>query len=142
MTSERLKRAETLLQEAVYRSRARQAAGVGLMPSGPTNCGLGREAAVELELSGEGLEHFRALWPEEPPAGELERIRRVMRDWVERQDALDRDRNHFMKAFRHEHGFDRTQYSAGQLALYEDGLAGINARADSERGEAARRLLN
>jgi hypothetical protein len=146
MAEERLTRAEALLQEAVYRSRARQAAGAGLLrardeASGPTNCGLGREAAVDLDLSDEARGHFRALWPEDPSGAELERIRDVMRAWVVRQDALDRDRNHFMKAFRNEHGFDRSAYSPEQLAAWERGLEEVNARATSERRLAAERLL-
>ena len=145
MTGERLTRAEALLQEAVYRSRARQAAGAGLQagggPSGPAQCGLGQEAAVDLDLSDEARASFRALWPEDPPAADLELIRDVLREWVVRQDGLDRDRNHFMKAFRNEHGADRTRYAPEQLEAWERGLEEINARATGERRLAAERLL-
>ena len=67
---ERLSQAEAFLQEAVYQSPGRQAAQVGLMrgrmeskPSGPTNCGLGREAAIELALSARAIELSQELWP-------------------------------------------------------------------------------
>jgi hypothetical protein len=132
----------------VYRSRARQAAGVGLIagrmaykPSGPTNCGLGREAAVELDLSPEARKLFDELWPEPPPAAELERIRGESAAWIERQDQLDRDRNHLLKAFRQRHGFDRSAYGPEQTAELEAGLAEVNGRCDRERAEAAARLL-
>ena len=47
----------------------------------------------------------------------------------------------FLRDFRHEHGFDRTQYSSEQLAAYESGLAEINAGCDRERRAAAERLV-
>jgi hypothetical protein len=147
MNDTRLELAEALLQEVVYRSRARQAAGVGLLqgklagtPKGPTNCGLGREAAVELGLEGRSAELFEALWPE-LDATALERIRSALAAWVARQDQLDRDRNHFMKAFRHQHGFDRKAYNPDQLAEWEAGLAEVNGRCNAERELAARALL-
>jgi hypothetical protein len=137
--ADRLAQAEAFLQEAVYRSRAGQAAGASL--AGSAHCGLGNEAAVELELSERGAELFRALWPEAPGGTELERVREVMRAWIVRQDALDRDRNHFMKGFRQRHGFDRTRYSPEQLAEYEAGLEQVNATVNGERRRSARALL-
>ena len=145
---ERLTKAEAFLQEAVYQSRGRQAAQVGLIrgrmeskPSGPTNCGLGREAAIELALSPRAVELSQELWP----AGcdsELEaRVAETMRTWCERCDQLDRDRNHFLKAFRGAHGFDRTQYTAEQTAEYDAGLERVNEQSNAERREHAQRLL-
>ncbi|MCP3919356.1 MAG: hypothetical protein GY711_27785 [bacterium] len=59
--------------------------------------------------------------------------------------ALDRKRNHFMKDFRHEHGFDRAQYDAEQAAAYRAGLDAVDAEVDAEvdegRAAAARALL-
>jgi len=140
--------AEAFLQEAVYQSRARQAARGGLAQpsgaggsSGSTNCGLGREAAVELGLSDRGAVLFRVLWPAGCDADAVQRIEAVVAEWCVRQDQLDRDRNHFLKAFRQAHGFDRTQYTAEQTADYEAGLERINALADAERLDFARRLL-
>lgn len=176
MTADRIALAEAFLQEAVFESRAKQAAGTALAAgasSKPTNCGLGREAAIELGLSPRGRELFEALFaPAEGAAGavaerqaaqtpvrrdaanvqpldtartpsivDLTHLREVMRAWIERQDQLDRDRNHFLKAFRQRHGFDRRAYSGEQLAEYDSGLAAINARADAERREHASRLL-
>lgn len=144
---ERLTTAEAWLAEAVYASRARQAAGVSLLRaverdgSSPTNCGLGRDAAVELSPTPRAAELARSLWPEPPSDEALRAIQDVAARWVERQDQLDRDRNHFLKAFRTRHGFDRNAYTPDQLAQFETGLAEVNARVDAERREAARDLL-
>jgi hypothetical protein len=145
--SDRIRRAEELLTEAVYASRARQAAGVSLLSarekdgSSPTNCGLGRAAAVELGLSERGRSALEALWPGGPAPQLWERVRERVARWVERSDQLDRDRNHFLKAFRTRHGFDRRAYTPEQLAAYEQGLAEVNARLDAERRAAAEELL-
>jgi hypothetical protein len=46
-----------------------------------------------------------------------------------------------MKAFRHQHGFDRKAYTDEQLAEWEAGLAEVNGRCNAERELAARALL-
>lgn len=144
---ERLTTASAFLAEAVYASRARQAAGVSLLRaaerdgSSPTNCGLGREAAVELALSPRAAELASALWPTPLAPESLRSVQDVVSRWVERQDQLDRDRNHFLKAFRTRHGFDRSAYPPELLAQFEAGLAEVNARVHSERRDAARSLL-
>ena len=144
---DRLQTAAAFLAEAVFASRARQAAGVSLLRasdkdgSSASNCGLGREAAVELELSARGAELFAALWPTAPGSASLAALQTVVTAWVERQDQLDRDRNHFLKAFRNRHGFDRNAYTPELLAQFEAGLAEVNARVDAQRREAAGGLL-
>ena len=145
---ERLSKAEAFLQEAVYQSRGRQAAQVGLMrgrmearAAGPTNCGLGREAAIELALSPRAIELSDELWPAGCDDEQQTLIADTMRAWCERQDQLDRDRNHFLKAFRNANGFDRTQYSTELTAEYEAGLNRVNEQSDAERREHAQRLL-
>lgn len=146
---ERLEQAASFLREAVFASRARQAAGVALAgidlegpPGGPGTggCGLGEKAAIELELSATAAAHFARLWPEAPTAAELERIRTVMRDWIVLQDGLDRARNHFLRDFRREHGADREAWSAGMRSAYEEGLAALHARMDARLREHAERL--
>jgi len=146
--TERLSKAEAFLQEAVYQSRGRQAAEVGLVrgrmegkPSGPTNCGLGREAAIELALSARAEQLAEELWPDGCDAELQVRIAEVMRTWCARQDQLDRDRNHFLKAFRGAHGFDRTVYTPEQTAEYDAGLERVNEQSNAERREHALRLL-
>jgi hypothetical protein len=144
MNGDRLALAEAFLQEAVFQSRAKQAAGAALASgasSKPTNCGLGREAAIVLELSARGEELLRALFAKPLAEPELARVDAVRREWIERQDRLDRDRNHFLKAFRNAHGFDRNRYSPSELAEFEAGLARINGLADAERRERATELL-
>jgi hypothetical protein len=64
----------------------------------------------------------------------------VLRGWVEKQDALDRKRNHFLKAFRGQHGFDRTRYTSEQSAEFEAGLARVNDEEDRLRRAAALEL--
>ena len=149
MGSDRLALAEAFLQEAVFASRAKQAAGTALAAGAsakPTNCGLGREAAIELDLTPRGRELFDALFASTSSttssnAAGLAHVRDALGAWVERQDQLDRDRNHFLKAFRQRHGFDRRAYTPAQLAEFDSGLAAVNARVDTERREhAARRI--
>ena len=109
----RLEQAELFLQEAVYRSRERQAAGVelrrGASPAAG-NCGLGEKAALELDLSARGRELAAVLWPAGLEGEALARVRTELAAWVVAQDALDRKRNDFLRDFRQEHCFDRTKY--------------------------------
>jgi hypothetical protein len=145
MDSERLLLAEEFLREAVYRSREKQSAlhtlQSGLAP-GAGNCGLGERAAIALDLSPRGLELFGRLYDRtEKISTSAEEIRSAMTAWIERQDAIDRKRNHFLKSFRGRHGFDRTRYSGEETGELEAGLALINAEEDSERRASAERLL-
>lgn len=146
--NERLSAAEAFLQEAVYRSRAKQAAVGGLAGLAPDarlgagQCGLGEKAVVELDLSPKGIELAQRLWSAPLPETEVERVRELMRAFVRAQDALDRDRNHFLKAFRKAHGFDRRQYTQDEQREYDAGLEAVNARADAARREHAERLLD
>ena len=141
----RLELAEAFLREAVYRSRAAQAAA-GAMPGAappPTGgrCGLGERAVVVLDLSDKGRELFERIWSEEPTEGEFARLRDVMREWVVDQDALDRKRNHFLKAFRQKHGFDRMRWSPELANEFDWGLSKVNAGEDDSRRTAALELM-
>ena len=153
--TERLDLARDFLREAVYRSRARQAASGVLAqppvsPDGPDaersaalgNCGLGAKAAVVLDLDERGRDLFARLFGgDDLPGPALERVHAAMTGWIRRQDALDRKRNHFLKAFRQEHGFDRRAYTADEQRAYDGGLAAVNAECDRELDDAARALL-
>lgn len=135
--------AEAFLQEAVFRSRGAQA-GAGLWAKGDpsaADCGLGSEAVVSLDLTPKASEIFSELWAGSPGPKIMAHIRSVTTAWVERQDALDRDRNHFLKAFRNKHGFDRSSYDPSQAAAYRQGLDEVNGVVDSERRQSAIRLL-
>lgn len=142
---ERLELAGAFLREVVFRSRARQATSSVLAPPSGANdagrCGLGERAAVALDLSERGAELFARLWPTEPAVVELERIRGVTSAWVVEQDAFDRKRNHFLKAFRTAHGFDRTRYTPAETLEFESELERINAREDEARRAAATSLV-
>lgn len=150
--SNRQQLAESFLQEAVFASRGAQAARHALAkaPEGGAEaaegqCGLGERAAVVLDLSARGRELFDALFAEDPDAAadeeRLSRMQQVMRQWITRQDALDRKRNHFLKDFRHAHGFDRNDYSEEQVAEFQQGLERINGENRERLAEAARELL-
>lgn len=135
--------AEEFLREAVYRSRERQSALAAVRASAirNPNCGLGEQAAVVLDLSPRAREIYERLFPVGVREKALENVDEVMSDWIERQDALDRTRNHFLKDFRGRHGLDRKLYSPAILAEFETGLDRINREEDSERRSAAERLV-
>jgi len=135
--------AEEFLRQAVYRSRAAQAFTTAVEKGRATqaldgNCGLGQRAAIVLDLDERGRELFERLWSEH---ADLDHVHGVMKSWIERQDALDRKRNHFLKAFRGEHGFDRTRYTAEQTAAFDAGLARVNEEEDRLRRAAAEQLI-
>jgi len=135
--------ADAFLAEAVFASRAKQAVGTFIAQSGSSvgrQCGLGANAEVVLDLTPRAKELFDQLWP--GGVADLERTRDVMRAWVEDQDAFDRRRNHFLKAFRQEHGVDRKAYSPELRAEFERGLAQINAEVEAARRAAASRLVD
>lgn len=146
----RLALAEALLQEAVYRSRGEQAGAAVWDPAGRTTppgaggaarCGLGARAAIVLDLTPRAEELFAALSPTPPAQDTLPRIQAVLRAWIERQDAFDRRRNHFLKDFRQRHGFDRASYSDDERARFEAGLERVNGDASEARRSAAAQLL-
>ncbi len=128
------------LQEAVYRSRESQAAQAGLGLSAGS-CGLGQKAAVELELTSRGRDLCTELWPRGLDEGAWQQVREIMAEWIRLQDGLDRKRNHFLKDFRQQHGFDRTRYSPEQLSRFEAGLERINGEVAERRQRAAESLL-
>ena len=148
MSHSRIRLAESLLQEAVYCARARQAAGVGLAGSvleslsGPGRCGLGKPIELELELTPHGKELLHELLPHPLGPTQLARIREVVARWIERADALDRKRNHFRRDFRAAHGFDRRDYGPAESQEFEKGLAQINAEANVGLRTAAEELLH
>lgn len=136
----RIESAERFLQEAVYRSRSRQAA-VGALAADGAGCGLGTRAEVVLELDERGRALFAELWPDPITEEHLAHVRTVMRAWIRAQDGFDRKRNHFLKAFRQEHGFDRRAYTPELLAAYETGLEAVHAEIAAAQRTAALELL-
>ena len=140
MCDERIALAEAYLMEAVYKSRERQAHATGLAAGdAPGSCGLGERAVVDLNLSERGAELFVKLWPEPTEPG-VEAIRDLTARWVRDQDGYDRDRNHFLKAFRKQHGFDRSTYSEETQTAYDAGLSTVNDRVNEELRKAATEL--
>jgi len=144
MDADRIRLAENFLREAVFASRGAQAAIGSLRaprPSGTGSCGLGEEASIVLELAPRARDLYEHLFSPPHQAPRAERIRSVTSEWIERQDTIDRKRNHFLKDFRGRHGLDRTSYAPDVLADYEDGLARINAEEDVELRSFGERLI-
>ena len=139
MSAARHDLARSFLSEAVYRSRNSQ--GLGSVFAGKSNCGLGEGPVTNLDLSLKAQALFEELWGEATSEDHLDEIRATTRAWVERSDALDRDRNHFLKAFRKANGFDRSSYTTEQLSEYELGLEEVNSTVDAALSEAASALL-
>jgi hypothetical protein len=136
--------AQELLREAVFQARARQAAGIGIAGGEPEDtggCGLGPEPAVEIELSTRGRELLKELWLRPLAPTEVAHIQRSIQGWIERQDALDRKRNHYLRDFRQAHGFDRRLYTPEIARSFEEGLERINSEVEERLQEAARELL-
>lgn len=142
-TEERLALAEAFLQEAVYHSRSAQAGAALFAANDPEagRCGLGVEAEVVLDLSPAGEKLFGRIWPDGLTPDALQTLQAVMTGWIERQDALDRQRNHFLKEFRRTHGFDRAAYTPEQAAAQRAGLDNVNGEVDEGRRAAARELM-
>mgnify|MGYP001233261792 CR=1 FL=1 len=139
MSAARHDLARSFLMEAVYRSRNSQ--GLGSVFAGKTNCGLGEGPVANLDLTERAQALFDELWTEPLTQAQLDEIRAKTRAWIERSDALDRDRNHFLRDFRQANGFDRTVYTEEQTTAYESGLEKVNSGADEALGEAATSLL-
>ena len=139
MSATRHDLARSFLMEAVYRSRNSQ--GLGSVFAGKTNCGLGEGPVANLDLTERAQALFDELWTEPLTQAQLDEIRAKTRAWIERSDALDRDRNHFLRDFRQANGFDRTVYTEEQTTAYESGLEKVNSGADEALGEAATSLL-
>lgn len=134
----RIALAESFLQEAVYRSRGDQASA-NLLAAGSASCGLGEKPSVSLDLTPRAEELFQELFGDAPVP--LRSLKDVMAGWVKRQDALDRQRNHFLKDFRAAHGADRRSYAPEQLADFEAGLEKVNGEVQQARHQAAADLL-
>jgi hypothetical protein len=145
----RLDLARAFLMEAVYRSRSRQAAGAALaaqasdVRTGTSSggCGLGEKAALELDSSERGARLAAQLWPTGLAPLVLEHVHSELAAWVALQDGLDRKRNHFLRDFRAQHGFDRRAYAPAVSAAYDAELARINGEVDERLATSARRLL-
>ncbi|MBM3978063.1 MAG: hypothetical protein FJ299_13890 [Planctomycetes bacterium] len=146
-----MRAAEALLAEAVYASRAAQAATSALGgpvgtpggAAGARQCGLGHGPVplAELELSARARELALELWPNtrsEPQAVEL---RALLDAWIREQDALDRARNHFLRDFRSRHGRGRAEYAPEVAAAFDAGLEQINAKARERLTACAERLV-
>jgi len=117
------------LQEAVFASRG---ASHGFSPrslDGASGCGLGLRPTLPDDFSPKQAELLTRLGESLGPAAALpfDVLREHAAAWVRAQDALDRQRNHFLKDFRNALGFDRTSWSAEVQSAFRTGLDEINA---------------
>jgi hypothetical protein len=140
VTSERLELAEAFLREAVFRAREQQSSAALFTGQGG-ECGLGGPAEAARDLTPRASEILRGLWPSGSGGENGSRARAVAAAWVAEQDRLDRKRNHFLKAFRAKHGFERAAYAPDVLREYEQGLERINDDENERRRAAAAELL-
>jgi len=138
--SERIELAKKLLQEAVFASRGRSAPK-DLDGSG-AGCGLGAGPNLDLALTDDGERVASLFWPAGLEGARASRARALLTEWIRRQDALDRKRNHFLKAFRGEHGFDRAAYTSELAERFEAGLEAVNAESLARLDEAATELAS
>jgi len=139
-TGTRIETAVRLLRAAVFAARS-GGRGEALAAEQSGGCGLGSGPRLDVPLDADGERWLRELWPAGLSEAETVRVRDVLVAWVRRQDGLDRQRNHFMKAFRGRHGFDRRAYAPEVEAEYEAGLADVNAEENRRLSEAAAALL-
>jgi len=145
MSAVRLELAEAFLREAVFRSRERQAASVALASAKASkggSCGLGEKPVLELDLSRRAKEIVARLWPNGLEGTALEKARKLLDDWVVEQDAIDRKRNHHMKAMRMKYGFERDAYPPGVAREFDAGLERVNSEETARRRAVAQELLS
>jgi len=121
---ERLQAAASLLQEAVHRAREPHAG-----------------AEDEPALGPHGQELLHTLWPQPICPTRLARLGSVLAEWVERSDALARERNRFVRDFRTAHGFDRRAYTPAETRELDSGLARLDSAAGEHLRRAAQDLL-
>jgi hypothetical protein len=139
-----MRAAEALLAEAVYASRAAQAATSALGgPAGARQCGLGHGPVPleELELSARARELALELWPNPRSEPQAADVRALFDAWIREQDALDRARNHFLRDFRSRHGRGRAEYAPEVAEAFDAGLELINAKARGRLAACAERLV-
>jgi hypothetical protein len=126
--------AQKFLQEAVFASREQS----HKVPVGDAaGCGLGQRPAIPDSFSQKQAELLERMM-EVGKAPDFAALQDVAEGWIKLQDGLDRKRNHFLKDFRNQHGFNRREYppdvdaefAAGVAAVNEENRARLEAHAD------------
>lgn len=120
--------ARQFLQESVFASRE---ASHGFSPrslDGASGCGLGLRPTIPDDFNGKQARLLEQMLSAASKGehGPFASIREKVEEWIKTQDALDRKRNHFLRDFRQQHGFDRASYAADVEAAFKAGLAAIN----------------
>lgn len=136
--------AAAFLQESVYASRAASHAFSPRALDGASGCGLGLRPAIPEDFSprqAELLERMTALLGVEPSAMPYGELRKRAAEYIKIQDGLDRQRNHFIKDFRTEHGFERAAWAEPVAAQFKTGIDAINAENRARLDALARALV-
>lgn len=129
------------LTQILYKSREALHQRDPFAVSSGGSCGLG-ENPPSLEALGPEWGRFLAgLFPPDGPTGGGRSLSPFLQSWLKDSDALDRDRNHFLKRFRQAHGLDRRRYDAPTEKVFAEGLERLKARQDALLENYAQKLL-
>ncbi len=139
--------ARTFLQETVLASRQTSHAfnpdSLGSATTG--GCGMGPrpDAPDTWTPRQQELISLMSRTAGTPPKSDdllLHNVARTCIDWIRRQDAIDRQRNHFLREFRTRHGFDRHSYDVTVEAAFREGIEAINAENRSRLDDHAQAI--
>ena len=135
--------AASFLQEAVYASR--ELTHRAPLAAAEGGCGLGERPEIPERWSPAqaraASQLAQALGGVSLGAAQATALEEAAGRWVRIQDGLDRKRNHFLKAFRMQHGADRKQYRPDVAQELADGLDEINGENRHRLALAAEHLL-
>jgi hypothetical protein len=139
MDLDKAESAKSLLRELLYKTREKSHAG-SLPGAGGGLCGLGDPVELFRNLGNDLGPALQNLFRDRTGV-DRETATRLIEGWIKEQDGLDRERNHFLKKFRHEHGFDRRQYGPELEKRFNEGVAAINDRQNQSLDRAAQQLV-
>jgi hypothetical protein len=130
------------LRELLYATR--ETRNNPLAPSS-SSCGLGETSSLSApQGTSSPFSPHDTAWAEVVAATgkkPSESLKARVGEWLEGQDRLDRERNHFLKAFRQKHGADRRAYPPETEREFEAGLDRLNAAEDLLLDDTAAALL-
>lgn len=133
--------AREFLTQILYKSREALHQRGPFTVSGGGSCGLGENPPSPEALGPERGRFLAGLFPPDGPDDGGRTLSPLLQNWLKDSDALDRDRNHFLKRFRQAHGLDRRRYDAATEKAFAEGLERLKARQDALLGSYARKLL-
>ncbi len=129
------------LKQVLYKSREALHQRSPFSVSSGGSCGLGENPPFLEALGPEWGRFLAGLFPPDGPDDGDGALSSLLQSWLKDSDALDRDRNHFLKRFRQAHGLDRRRYDAATEKAFAEGLERLKARQDALLGSYAQKLL-